>query len=133
VTGRHEEPRQPTADEATPRIGLDHAIGRLLIFGTYAAVAILTVGVIAMAANGLGPGDPAPAFDPARLGADILALRPDGLLWLGLLAVIATPIGRVVVSLVGYAHRRELSMVAVAAAILGVIALSIILAITLES
>jgi uncharacterized membrane protein len=118
---------------AAPRLDLDAAIGRLLILGTYGAVAILALGVVAMIVAGVGPGDAAPGLDVGRLGADLVALRPAGLLWLGLLAVIATPIGRVVASLVGYAQRRELSMVAVSVAILIVILLSIVLAVTVEA
>ena len=100
------------ADEAR-RIGLDHAIGRLLVAGTYVAVGILAVGVVAMAAAGLAPGDPAPPFDLSTLVPDLLALQPAAILWLGILAVIGTPILRVIASIVGYAQRRELSMVAV--------------------
>ena len=64
----------------------------------------------------------------ARLPPDLVALRPEGFLWLGLLAVIATPTGRVVASLVGYLAGGERAMAVVSLAILAVIALSVALA-----
>lgn len=107
---------------------LDRSIARLLSTGTYIAVTCLAVGVGLMVVQGVGPLSPGgPAFDPLRLPADIAALRPEGFLWLGLLAVIATPTGRVVASLAGYLLRSERAMAAVAVAILGVIAVSIVL------
>lgn len=111
--------------------GLDQAIARLLTAGTYLSVALLGIGVVLMAAAGLAPRG-GPAFDPTRLAADLAALRPEGFLWLGLIAAIATPSARVAASLVGYLRRGERRMAAVSVLILGVIALSILLATATE-
>jgi uncharacterized membrane protein len=104
---------------------LERSIGRLLTIGTYASIALLAVGFVLMLAAGIGPLDAGPAFDPARLVADVAALRPAGFIWLGLLVVVATPSARVMASLIGYARRGERAMVAIAGLVLVVIAVSV--------
>ena len=112
--------------------GLEQSIARLLGVGTYASIGLLTVGVILMAINGIAPLSGGPAFDLTRLVPDLTAFRPAGFIWLGLLAVIATPTARVAASLIGYARRGERPMVLIAALILVVIAASVALAQVLE-
>ncbi len=56
-----------------------------------------------MIVNGISPLDPSPALDLRTLGSALLALEPSAFLWLGLLAVIAAPIGRVIVAGIVYA------------------------------
>jgi uncharacterized membrane protein len=111
---------------------LDVAIARLLTAGTYLSVALLAIGVALMAAAGTSPLSGGPAFDPGSVVANIAALRPEGFLWLGLIAAIATPSARVAASLVGYLRRGERSMALVSLLILGVIALSILVATATE-
>lgn len=115
--GRRSVEAQRAADE--------RVIGRLLIVLTYVAVGLLVVGVLAMAVAGITPTDPAPPSDPGAIVAAVLALRPDGILWLGLAAVIATPILRVVAAALAYARRAEWRMLAISIAILLVIALGV--------
>jgi uncharacterized membrane protein len=122
--------RDPVPDDAD---GLELAIARLLTIGTYVAVALLAVGVALLLAAGRSPLEGGPALDASRLIGDIAAARPEGFLWLGLVAVIATPASRVAAALVGYAARGERAMVAVAAGILGIIILSILLGIGTEA
>jgi uncharacterized membrane protein len=112
---------------------LQLAIARLLTIGTYASVALLTAGVIALIAAGRSPLDEAPGLDPGRLPADLLALRPEGFLWLGLLLVVATPAARVVATLVSYVRRGERTMAWVSIGILAVIALGIAFALVAEA
>jgi uncharacterized membrane protein len=104
------------------------AIGRLLIVMTYVAVALLIVGVVLMLAAGTSPLSGGPAFHLADVVPDILALRPEGFIWLGLLVVLSSPIVRVVVAGFGYGRDREWPMVGVAIGILVVIAVAIITA-----
>jgi uncharacterized membrane protein len=111
--------------------GLDQVIARLLSAGTYLSVALLGIGVALMAAAGVAPRG-GPAFDPTRLAADVVALRPEGFLWLGLIAAIATPSARVAASLVGYLRRGERRMALVSLLILGVIVLGVLLATATE-
>jgi uncharacterized membrane protein len=97
-----------------------------LTLGTYASVAFLAVGVGLMVAAGIAPLTGGPAFQPGKLVDDVTQFRPSGFLWLGLVAVIATPSARVLASLGGYLRRGERSMAIVAALILAVIALSVV-------
>ncbi|HYX11030.1 MAG TPA: DUF1634 domain-containing protein, partial [Candidatus Acidoferrum sp.] len=60
-------------------------------------------------------------------------VRPAGFLWLGLIAVVATPTARVAASLIGYARRGERAMAVVAVLILIVIAMSVVVARAIET
>jgi uncharacterized membrane protein len=108
------------------RRSLEATIGRLLTLGTYVAVAFVAIGVVLMAIAGRSPLDAAPALSLGSIGDDIVALRPAGFLWVGLLAVLATPSARVIASLIGYARAGERGMVAVSALILLVVALGVL-------
>lgn len=124
------EPRTPEQEGGR---SLNDAIARLLSTGTYIAVGLLAVGFGAMLLGGISPFAPAPALDPAAFVSELLAVHAVGFLWLGLVAVIATPTARVLLALVGFARAREWEMVAVAAAILVVITLGVVLARLLEA
>lgn len=105
---------------------LEARIGRLLTIGTYAGAAALAVGVVAMLAAGISPLDATyPTFDPLALPGQLVRLEPRGFLWLGLVVIVATPVMRVVASLVGYLGRSERAMAAVATGVLAVIAVGI--------
>ena len=103
----------------------DRFIGRLLIAVTYVAVALLSVGVALMLAAGISPLAGGPPLDLARLRADLVALAPAAFLWLGILAVIATPLSRVVAAAIGFARLGDRWMVGVALGILTVIAVGV--------
>ena len=106
-------------------IDFERTIGRMLIALTYLSVTLLLIGVALMAAQGLSPLSGGPRLDISRLVGDLVRFTPDGFLWLGLLAVIATPLSRVVAAGIGYARAGDGAMVGIAIAILAVIALSI--------
>ncbi len=106
-------------------IDFDRTIGRLLIGLTYIGTALLVVGVLLMVANGISPSSGGPSLDLASIPADVVALRPSGFVWLGLLAVLATPISRVIAAAVGFWLGGDRRMVAVAVAILVVIGVAI--------
>lgn len=112
---------------------LDRSIARLLTLGTYASVGLLGIGVALMVASRISPLDGGPPFEIGLVIDDIVHLRPLGFIWLGLLAVVATPTARVVASLIGYLRRGERTMAVVAVLILVVIALSVALAQVLEA
>jgi uncharacterized membrane protein len=109
-----------------PTSGIESTIARVLTIGTYVSVGLIGLGVLAMAAAGIDPLATAPAFDPARIPADLAGLRPAGFLWLGILGVLATPASRVAASLVGYLRTGERLMAWVSAAILIVIAAGVV-------
>jgi uncharacterized membrane protein len=112
---------------------LDHAIARLLTYGTYVSVVLLAVGAVVMVARRIAPLAGGPPFRPELVLDDVIHLRAAGFLWLGLIAVIATPTARVVAALIGFARRGERTMVLVAALVLAVIALSVVLAQSVEA
>ena len=103
----------------------DRRIGRMLIILTDLAVIFLVVGLCLMVLDGIGPLTGGPPLDLGSLPADLVALEPAAFLWLGILAVIATPVSRVVVAAVGYARRGDRAMVAISIAILVVVLIAI--------
>ena len=117
---------------STP-LDLDRAIARLLTLGTYTSVALLAIGVVLMLVRRVSPLGGPPSFEPALLIDDLVRLRPAAYIWLGLVAVVATPAVRVAASLVGYLRRGERPMAVIALLILVVIAVSVALAVGLEA
>jgi len=113
-----------------PAAALEQTIARVLTIGTYTSVGLIALGVLAMAVAGIDPLAPAPAFDPAKIPGDLVALRPAGFLWLGILGVLATPASRVGASLVGYLRTGERLMVGVSLAILIVIVAGVVTGLT---
>lgn len=105
---------------------LEAAVARVLTIGTWLSVALIGLGVLAMAATGVDPLATAPAFEAARIPSDLVALRPAGFLWLGILGILATPAIRVAASLIGYLRNGERAMAGVSVAILIVIAAGVI-------
>jgi uncharacterized membrane protein len=120
--------RPASLASAVGSAGLERSIARVLTIGTYVSIALLAVGVLLMLAAGIGPLSGGPDFDAGRLVGDLVALRPAGFIWLGLVAVVATPSARVLASLIGYRRRRETMMATISLLILIVIAASVILA-----
>ena len=109
-------------------LAFDRVIGRMLIVVTYVAVVLLAAGVLSMVAGGISPLSGGPAFDDAGLLADLGRLSPAGFLWLGLLAVIATPVSRVVAAAIGFARLGDRLLVGVAVGILAVVAIGVVTA-----
>jgi uncharacterized membrane protein len=107
------------------RRAFEARIGRWLIIVTYISVALLASGVVLMAVAGISPLDGGPAVDPAAIIAGITSLDPATFLWLGLLAVIATPVTRVIAAAMGFARTGEWMLVLAALGILATIAASI--------
>jgi uncharacterized membrane protein len=103
----------------------DRTIGRLLIVVTYVASVLLLIGATLMVAAGISPLSGGPGLDLSALASDLLSLQPAGFLWLGLIAVIATPISRVVAAAIAFGLAGDRQMVAVALGILAVIAISV--------
>jgi uncharacterized membrane protein len=115
---------------ATGTSAAESLIGRLLIGVTYVSVGLLAIGVALMVADAISPLAGGPSLDLATLGAQVVAGEPAGFLWLGLLAVIAAPIGRVVAAAIAYARDGDSMMVAIALATLVVIAIGVGTALT---
>jgi uncharacterized membrane protein len=104
---------------------VERLIGRLLIALTYLSVVFLVIGVGLMAGAGISPMSGGPALDLATLANAIVTLDPAGFLWLGLLAVVSTPISQVLVAAVTYARSGDRAMVGIAVTILAIIVLGV--------
>lgn len=87
----------------------------LLLFG-------LSLAVVRRTAFDLLSGTP---VDLSTLAARLADLDPTAFVLLGFLTLIATPIGRVVASLVGFANARDGAFVVLTASVLGILALSV--------
>jgi uncharacterized membrane protein len=111
---------------------LESTISRLLVAGTYLAMALVVIGVVLMLASGVDPlGPTVPPFDLGAIPSQIAAGNALGFLWLGLLTVLALPLGRVVVAGVGFLAARDLRLALVSLAVLLVVLGSIAAAIRL--
>ena len=116
----------PSASGAARTVATERRIGRLLIAVTYLSVALLAIGLLLMVADGIAPTSGGPLLDLGGLPRQVVAFDPGGFLWLGLLAVIAAPIGRVVVAGVAYAGEADWLMVGISVAILAVIVVGVV-------
>lgn len=103
-------------------LAAERQIGRLLILFTSVSVTLLVVGVFLLLAAGISPIDGGPPLDLSTLLSEVVALGPAGFLWLGLVAVIVTPISRVVLAAIAFGRAGDWSMVWIAIAILAIIA-----------
>jgi len=112
---------------------LESRVSRLLVIGTYLAIGIVLVGVVGMLASGVDPLALAtPSFYLPQIPADIAAGKPEGFLWLGLVAVLALPLGRVIVAGLGFLAARDTRLALVSLAVLLVVTASIVAAVGLE-
>ena len=118
------------ADTAASRSArVDGWIARVLRVGTLVSVGLLAIGVALLSLAGRSPLDATwPALELGRIPGDLLALRPEGFLWLGLLATLSTPLLRVAASIVGFLGAGERRMAGLGIAVLIVIALAVVVA-----
>ena len=125
----------PAASRDATTYALEAAVGRLLIVGTWLAMGLILAGVALMFATGVDPfaHGAVPPFDPPQIVPDLLALRPEGFLWAGIVLVIALPIGRVVVAGVGFLAAGDGRLALVSLLVFLVVLVSIIAAIGLEA
>ena len=117
-----------------PGPAIETLVARLLVIGTWVAVALVLAGVLGMLLTGVDPLEHGerPLFDLGGIPADLLALRPAGFLWAGLVTVLLLPIGLVVVSGIGFLVARDRRLALVSLAVLVVVIVSIAAAIGLE-
>jgi uncharacterized membrane protein len=116
-----------------PAPAIETTIARLLVAGTYLAIGLVLVGVAGMMLTGVDPlahGTP-PGFDLGRVPRDLIALRPEGFLWAGLVTVMALPVGRVIVAGIGFLAGHDRSLALVALAVVLVVLASIVSALVL--
>jgi uncharacterized membrane protein len=113
---------------------LEAVIGRLLVAGTWLAMALVLVGVLLMLAGGIEPltRSGLPSFDPSRIPGDMVALQPGGFLWAGISLIVILPVGRVVVAGLGFLAARDGRLALVSLLVLLVVVISIAAALGLE-
>jgi uncharacterized membrane protein len=104
-------------------------VSRVLSAGTAAVVALVGLGTALVLLQGHRPLESAgPPLDPARLLPDLLAVRPEGFLWLGLVLILALPAARTAVACWSFVRERDRRAALVAGAVLGVLGLSVLVA-----
>jgi uncharacterized membrane protein len=117
----------PTGPQRAEAAAVEVAIARLLATGSGVAIVLLAIGSLLLVAGGTSPLAPDwPPLDVTTIPADLLALRPEGFLWLGLIVTIATPLLRVGAAVVGFARLGERRMVALGLAVLVVVGLAVV-------
>jgi uncharacterized membrane protein len=113
---------------------MDVIIGNLLRFGVVLSALIVLFGaVIYLLRHGHSPteyrvfrGEPTDLRSVRGILRDALALRGRGIIQLGLLFLIATPVARVAFSIFGFAEERDRMYVVVASLVLLVLLYSLI-------
>jgi uncharacterized membrane protein len=105
---------------------LEVAIAHVLQLGTYVSVGLIAIGSLLLVGGGISPVSGGPPLTIDQVAADVVALRPAGFLWLGILGVLATPAIRVLRALLGFWRRGERSMAVVSLLVLLVIGFGVI-------
>jgi uncharacterized membrane protein len=121
--------QDPAASEAR----VEQVLGGVLRAGVLlAAVVVLTGGILYLVRHGseradhrVFHGEPADLRSPAGIARDALALSGRGIIQLGLLLLLATPVARVVFSLVAFARQRDSTYVLLTLIVLTVLLVSL--------
>ena len=98
---------------------IENILGNLLRAGVLLSALVVSIGgVIYLLRHGRSPmdfrvfrGEPADLRDVRGIIHDSVALRGRGIIQLGLLLLIATPVTRVAFSIFGFAEERDLTYV----------------------
>jgi uncharacterized membrane protein len=112
---------------------VEQVIGNLLRYGVLtAALVTLAGGIVYLARHGSEPadhrlfvGEPADLRTVSGIVADALAFRGRGLIQLGLLLLIATPVARVAFSAYAFLRQRDYLYVAITLLVLAVLLVSL--------
>jgi uncharacterized membrane protein len=108
-------------------------LGNLLRTGVLLSAAVVLIGgMLYLIQHGAEPpdrktfrGEPADLREPAGIIGRVVGLEGRGLIMVGLLLLIATPVARVVFSVVGFARERDFLYVALTLIVLGVLLFSL--------
>lgn len=126
----------PTAPDARSRWTdeqVDQILGNLLRVGVVVATVVAVIGgVLFLAKHGLEPargrvfqGEPPELRSVGAILRGALALRPDAVVQLGLLLLVATPVARVAMSLVAFILQRDRVYVVVTSIVLALLIFSL--------
>lgn len=122
------EPNRGWTDEQVEQV-----VGNLLRVGVIISAAVVLVGgIIYLTRHGTDEtdlkvfhGEPADLRTPVGVIEDALTLQGRGLIQLGLLLLIATPVARVAFSVWAFARQRDRTYVLVTLTVLGVLLFSL--------
>ena len=112
--------------DGPPDASIEPRLARTLRVGTYVSVGAVGLGTILLVLGGTSPTSGGPPLVPSQVIDDIVALRPAGFLWLGMLGILATPALRVAHATAALARAGEPRMAVVGLLVLGVIAAGVI-------
>jgi len=112
---------------------VDQLLGNLLRLGVIVATVVAAIGgVLFLARHGFEPskghvfvGEPAELRSVGAIVRGAVALRPDAVVQLGLVLLIATPVARVAMSLVAFILQRDRVYVVVTAIVLALLIFSL--------
>jgi uncharacterized membrane protein len=114
------------APSPVPEGSLETALAHVLQLGTYVSIGLVAVGSVLLLASGGSPLAGGPPLTLDGVVADLIALRPAGFLWAGIVGVLSTPAVRVVRAMLGFLRRDEQRMTMVALLVLVVIAVGVV-------
>jgi len=111
---------------------VEQALGTLLLTGVVAAAAVVLIGgVLFLLRHGNEPtdlrvfhGEPADLRSPTGIFADALEMRSRGIIQLGILMLMATPVARVLFSVFAFARQRDWVYVVITLIVLAVLVYS---------
>jgi uncharacterized membrane protein len=126
--------QEAMVEKARAEKRMDEIMGRLLRTGVILAAAfVLTGGAVFLARHPepvtnyqVFQGEPAELRTVSGILHGALALRGRGLIQLGLLILIATPIARVAFSVVAFLYQRDWTYVVVTLVVLGLLVYSLL-------
>jgi uncharacterized membrane protein len=113
---------------------LDQMIGTLLRLGVLCATVVASAGgIVFLVRHGAEPpaygvfrGEPQDLRSLRGIVADVLALRGRGLIQLGLLLLLATPVARVALTLVAFTRLGDRRYVVITAIVFGLLLFSLL-------
>ncbi len=112
---------------------IEKVVGNLLRIGVTVAAAVVAAGAVVFLVRhggdrpqyGMFRGEPSDLSTVRGIVAAALEGRGRGLIQLGLLLLVATPVARVVFSVAGFALERDRTYVAITLVVLAVLAFSL--------
>jgi uncharacterized membrane protein len=123
-----------TSGHAPAEAHVEQMVGNLLRIGVLIAAAVTIAGGIAFMIHhgSLVPdhsvfrGQPAMLSSVAGVIAGVMALEPAAIVQLGIVLLIATPVARVLLTLIAFAVQRDWMYVLISAIVLALLAYSLI-------
>jgi uncharacterized membrane protein len=112
-------------ERAREQRNLDQAIHKMLVVGLVISASLMSFGLFLDLV--LQRGVPTTIPDLAEVFTRVISFRPSGFLALGLLALIATPVVRVISSILAFVYERDWRYAGITSMVLFVVILSIII------